>query len=74
MRTYQLHVRVEGAWEWACTIDAETHADAFLRVLLCLGRDNEQRPICLEEDLDGSYRKPCRHCVSAILPKYGKGA
>lgn len=69
VRSYQLYIRVEGAWQWSCTLDAETHADAFRRVLLCLGRDDEHRPIRLEEDLDGSYRKPCRHSLSGNLPE-----
>ncbi|HEY2588719.1 MAG TPA: hypothetical protein VGI81_23455 [Tepidisphaeraceae bacterium] len=59
MRAYQLHVKVEGAWAWVCTIDAPTHADAFRQALLCIGGDNQDRPIRLEQDTEGAFRKPC---------------
>ena len=62
METYQLHVRVEGAWAWVCTIDADTHADAFRFALLCLNREGgSDRPIRFETDTDGAFRKPCPH-------------
>lgn len=61
MRAYQLHVKVEGAWEWVCTIDAPTHAEAFRQALICIGRANQERPIRLEQDTEGAFRKPCPH-------------
>lgn len=63
MRAYQLHVKVEGAWAWVCTIDAATHADAFRQALRCVGSNNQNRPIRFEEDTEGAFRKPCaQHC------------
>jgi hypothetical protein len=59
MRAYQLYLRVEGAWSWLCTLDAPTHADAFRQVLLCLRGDEPLRPIRVEEDTEGTFRKPC---------------
>ncbi|HEY2586960.1 MAG TPA: hypothetical protein VGI81_14540 [Tepidisphaeraceae bacterium] len=60
MRAYQLHVKVDGAWSWICTIDAPTHAEAFQRALLCLSPSELERPIRVEEDVEGAYRKPIR--------------
>ena len=60
MRIYQLHVKVDGAWSWVCTIDAGSHAEAFEAALRCLGSADGDRPIRLEQDIEGAYRKPCR--------------
>ena len=40
MKRYQLYVREVGEggrWEWLCTVEAATHAEAFHRALLALG-------------------------------------
>jgi hypothetical protein len=66
IRVYQLYVRRDGAWSWVCTFDAPSHAEAFRRVLLCLRGDEFERPIRLEQDTEGTFRKPCdRHCGGA---------
>ncbi|HEY2586360.1 MAG TPA: hypothetical protein VGI81_11405 [Tepidisphaeraceae bacterium] len=60
MRTYQLYRRKENAWDWVGTLDAPTHADAFRAALLCLAPGDERRPIRIEQDTEGAYRKPCK--------------
>jgi hypothetical protein len=57
MNRYQLHVREDGRWEWLCTIEAATHAEAFHRAIQCLGDDHYNKPIRLEQDLEGAYFK-----------------
>jgi len=59
MNSYQLHIKVERAWVWICTIDAPTHAEAFRHVLICLRPDEHAHPIRLEQDTENAYRKPC---------------
>ncbi|HEY2587027.1 MAG TPA: hypothetical protein VGI81_14875 [Tepidisphaeraceae bacterium] len=59
MRAYQLHVKVDGGWSWICTIDAATHAEALHRALRCLSPGEIERPIRVEQDTEGVYRKPC---------------
>lgn len=61
MRAYQLYVKVDRAWSWVCTLDAPTHAEAFRQALLCLRGDDHERPIRLEQDIEGAFRKPCNH-------------
>lgn len=58
MRAYQLYLKGEASWDWIGTIDANSHADAFQAVLQRLGPGDEQRPIRLEQDVEGAYRKP----------------
>lgn len=58
MRAYQLYLRGDASWDWIGTIDADTHADAFRAALLRLAPGDEQRPIRLEQDVEGAYRKP----------------
>lgn len=58
MRAYQLYLKGDRAWDWIGTIDADTHADAFQAALQCLGPGDDQRPIRLEQDIEGAYRKP----------------
>lgn len=57
MRAYQFYVKRNHNWTWVGTIDAATHADAFRQALLCLGPGDEDRPIRLEQDTEGAYRK-----------------
>ena len=57
MRAYQFYVKRNHDWTWVGTIDAATHADAFRQALLCLRAGDEDRPIRLEEDTEGAYRK-----------------
>lgn len=59
MNVYQLYIKTGEQWEWLCTIDAATHAEAFHRAVLCLGQAHYDKPIRLEQDLEGVYRKPC---------------
>lgn len=57
MRTYQLYLKDERAWDWVGTIDAPTHADAFREALLSLRPGDDTRPIRIEEDTERAYRK-----------------
>jgi len=59
MKTYQLYIKIDGRWEWLCTFDAGTHAEAFHRALHCLGEAHQNTPIRLEQDTETGYRKPC---------------
>jgi hypothetical protein len=61
MSAYQLSAKVAGEWEWICTIDAETHPEAFRKAMLCLESRHYDKPIKLEQDEPGSEvrRKPC---------------
>ena len=59
MNQYQLHVRDGGRWMWLCTLEAASHAEAFHRALTCLGQAHYEKPVRLEQDLEGAYRKPC---------------
>jgi hypothetical protein len=59
MKTYQLYIKTEGRWEWLCTFDAGSHAEAFHRGLHCLGPAHQDKPIRLEQDDETGYRKPC---------------
>jgi hypothetical protein len=59
--SYQLYLKTQGnSWDWIGTFDAATHADAFRMALLSLGPGDERRPIRVEQDIDGAYRKPLR--------------
>ena len=60
MRTYQLYLRDQKAWDWVGTIDAPTHAEAFRTALLSLGPGDEKRPILIQQDIEGAYRKPLK--------------
>ena len=60
MRCYQLHVKIDGAWSWVCTIDASAHEEAYRIALRCLGPADQERPIRIEQDTEGAYRKPFR--------------
>jgi hypothetical protein len=68
VRAYQLYLRNEKSWDWIGTIDADTHADAFRTALLCLGPGDDQRPIRLEQDIEGAYRKPSSRIVPSPSP------
>jgi len=59
MNTYQLYIKIDGGWEWLCTFDAASHAEAFHRGLHCLGEVHQDKPIRLEQDVETGYRKPC---------------
>lgn len=59
VRAYQLYVHVDRAWSWVCTFEAPTHADAFRQGLACLRGDEHDRPIRLEQDIEGTFCKPC---------------
>jgi hypothetical protein len=61
MNAYQLHVKVEGEWEWICTVDAETHPEAFRKAMLCLESRHYDKQIKLEQEAPGGEgkRKPC---------------
>ena len=59
LKSYQLHVREDGRWEWLCTVEADTHAEAFHSALLGMGGEHYRKPIRVEQDTDGAYRKPC---------------
>ena len=59
MNRYQLHVREEARWEWLCTVEADSHAEAFHRAILALGGEHYHKPIRPEQDTGGDYRKPC---------------
>lgn len=63
MRAYQLYLKEDNAWVWVGTIDAATHAEAFRLALLSLGPGDEDRPIRVEQDTEGAYRKPVGHRV-----------
>ena len=57
--SYQLYLKTPGnSWDWIGTFDAATHADAFRTALLSLSPGDESRPIRVEQDIDGAYRKP----------------
>jgi len=58
LRAYQLYIKERDAWVWVGTIDAPTHAEAFRFALLCLEPGDEDKPIRLEQDMEGDYRKP----------------
>jgi hypothetical protein len=61
MKAYQLYVKIAGEWELVCTIDAETHPEAFRKAMLCLESQHYDRPIKLEQDEPGGEvaRKEC---------------
>ena len=59
MKRYQLYVKIQNSWDWLCSIDSLTHAEAFHRTLTCLGDLHQDKPIRLEQDIEGAYYKPC---------------
>ena len=59
MNHYQLYFREGGRWEWLCTIEAANHVIAFHLTLVFLGERHRHKPIRLDQDLEGVYRKPC---------------
>ena len=48
----------EERWKWVCTIDAATHAEAFAMALDRLSSAGLDDPVRIEEDTEGSFRKP----------------
>lgn len=48
VRTYVLYVKLGGAWQVVCRIDAESHADALQAAAACLRPEHERRPVRLE--------------------------
>lgn len=59
MSAYQLYLRDdENSWDWIGTLEAATHAEAFRLVLRCLGPGDHERPIRVEQDTEGVFRKP----------------
>jgi hypothetical protein len=48
-KTYRLHVKVNGRWVRQCEIEAESHAVAFGRAMVCLKPEHYELPIRLEQ-------------------------
>lgn len=59
-KTYQLHVKLDGRWQWLCDIEAESHSDAFRQAVLCLKPEHYDKPIRLEQVMGAGERKPTR--------------
>jgi hypothetical protein len=49
IHTYQLYAKIDGHWKWLCDIEADTHAEAFRKAMLCLDSKHYDKPIRLEQ-------------------------
>jgi hypothetical protein len=58
-KLYQLYVKITGKWEWVCTIEADSHAEAFRSAMQCLDPRLYDKPIRLEQDpAEGQSEQP----------------
>lgn len=58
MARYNLFVKVQGAWERLCSIDATGHRDAFKQAAASLKPEHSAKPIKLEQEEEASAHTP----------------
>ena len=50
MNVYALYVKVDGAWEMICRVEATTHADALRVAGACLRPEHADLPIRFQQE------------------------
>ena len=50
MKTYILHVKVDGHWQWVCRVKAETYREALRQAISQLDPQHYEKAIRLEEE------------------------